>query len=232
MEAGLTSAVNLSVIVPVLNEARTLPAVLEHLLPLRRGGVEVLLVDGGSEDESAAIATCAGFRVIRADRGRARQMNAGAAAVRGDVLLFLHADTRLPDGAVQLVDAALADGRHVWGRFDVEFDVHTWTMGATAFGINLRSRLSGIATGDQALFMTRAAFDGVGGFPDQPLMEDVEITGRLRKRSRPACIRRPVLTSARRWEERGAWRTIFLMWRLRLDYWLGASPADLARRYR
>jgi hypothetical protein len=133
---------------------------------------------------------------------------------------------------VQLIDAALADGRHAWGRFDVEFDVRTWIMGATAYGMNLRSRLSGIATGDQALFMTRAAFDAVGGFPDQPLMEDVEITGRLRKRSRPACIRRPVLTSARRWEARGPWRTILLMWRLRLEYWLGASPADLARRYR
>jgi rSAM/selenodomain-associated transferase 2 len=159
-------------------------------------------------------------------------MNAGAAAVQGDVLLFLHADTRLPDEAVQLIGAALAEGRHDWGRFDVEFDVRTWTMAATAFGMNWRSRLTGIATGDQALFMTRAAFDGVGGFPDQPLMEDVEITGRLRRRSRPACIGRPVQVSARRWQARGAWRTIFLMWRLRLEYWLGASPADLARRYR
>jgi len=222
----------LSVVVPVLNEAGVLPALLEHLQPLRRGGVEIVLVDGGSEDEGVAIATLAGFTVIPADRGRARQMNAGAAAVRGDVLLFLHADTRLPDGAVQLIDAALAGGRHEWGRFDVEFDVRTWTLRATAFGMNTRSRLTGIATGDQALFMTRTAFDGVGGFPDQPLMEDVEITARLRRRSRPACIRRPVLTSARRWESRGAWRTIFLMWRLRLDYWRGASPADLARRYR
>jgi rSAM/selenodomain-associated transferase 2 len=232
MEAWLTGAMKLSVVVPVLNEARVLPALLESLRPLQRGGVEVVLVDGGSEDGSAAIATCAGFQVIRADRGRARQMNAGAAAVHGDVLLFLHADTRLPDDAVQLIEAALADGRHAWGRFDVEFDVRTWTMAATAFGMNLRSCLTGIATGDQALFMTRAAFDEVGGFPDQPLMEDVEITSRLRQRSRPACIRRPVLASARRWEARGAWRTIFLMWRLRLDYWFGASPADLARRYR
>jgi rSAM/selenodomain-associated transferase 2 len=232
MEARLTSAMKLSVVVPVLNEARALPALLEHLQSLQRSGIEVVLVDGGSEDGSVAIAARAGFQVIRAERGRARQMNAGAAAVQGDVLLFLHADTRLPGGAVQLIDAALADGRHVWGRFDVEFDVRTWTMAATAFGMNLRSRLSGIATGDQALFMTRAAFDGVGGFPEQPLMEDVEITARLRQRSRPACVRRPVLTSARRWQARGAWRTIFLMWRLRLDYWLGASPADLARRYR
>jgi rSAM/selenodomain-associated transferase 2 len=222
----------LSIVVPMLNEAHVLPALLEHLGSLQRDGVEVMLVDGGSEDDGVALATLAGFTVMRADRGRARQMNAGAAAVHGDVLLFLHADTRLPDGAVQFVESALADGRHDWGRFDVEFDVRRWTMRATAFGMNWRSRLTGIATGDQALFMTRAAFDAVGGFPDQPLMEDVEITDRLRRRSRPACIRRPVLTLARRWEERGAWRTIFLMWRLRLDYWRGASPADLARRYR
>lgn len=222
----------LSIIVPMLNEAPALPDLLEHLLPLRRRGVEIILVDGGSEDGSAAIATCAGFGVVRAERGRALQMNAGAAAASGDVLLFLHADTRLPDGAVQLIDAALADGRRFWGRFDVEFDVRTWTMDATAFLMNRRSRLTGIATGDQALFMTRAAFDAVGGFPEQPLMEDVEITSRLRRRSRPACIRRPVLTSARRWQSRGPWRTILLMWRLRLAYWLGASPADLARQYR
>jgi len=221
-----------SIIVPMLNEAPALPDLLEHLRPLRRSGVEVILVDGGSEDGSAAIASRAGFEVVHAERGRARQMNAGAAAASGDVLLFLHADTRLPDGAIQLINAALADGRHVWGRFDVAFDLRSLTMDATAFGMNLRSRLSGIATGDQALFMTRAAFDGVGGFPDQPLMEDVEITSRLRRRSRPACIRRPVLTSARRWKSRGPWRTILLMWRLRLAYWFGASPADLARHYR
>jgi len=221
-----------SIIVPMLNEAPALPDLLEHLRPLRRSGVEVILVDGGSEDGSAAIASRAGFEVVHAERGRARQMNAGAAAASGDVLLFLHADTRLPDGAIQLINAALADGRHVWGRFDVAFDLRSLTMDATAFGMNLRSRLSGIATGDQALFMTRAAFDGVGGFPDQPLMEDVEITSRLRRRSRPACIRRPVLTSARRWQSRGPWRTILLMWRLRLAYWFGASPADLARHYR
>jgi rSAM/selenodomain-associated transferase 2 len=222
----------LSIIVPMFNEAPILPDLLAHLLPLRRGGVEVVLADGGSEDGSAAIAACAGFAVVRAERGRARQMNAGAAAASGDVLLFLHADTRLPDGVIQLIDAALADGRHAWGRFDVEFDLRTWTMEATAFGMNLRSRLSGIATGDQALFMTRAVFDAVGGFPDQPLMEDVEITSRLRRRSRPACIRRPVLTSARRWQSRGPWRTILQMWRLRLAYRFGASPADLARQYR
>lgn len=222
----------LSIIVPMLNEVVALPGLLEQLLPLRRCGIEVLLADGGSDDGSVALAECAGFPVLRSARGRAQQMNAGAAAATGDVLLFLHADTHLPDGAPGLIERALADGRHAWGRFDVAFELRTWTMDATAFGMNLRSRLSGIATGDQALFMTRAVFEAVGGFPDQPLMEDVEITSRLRRRSRPACIRRPVLTSARRWQSRGPWRTILLMWRLRLAYWFGASPADLARRYR
>lgn len=222
----------LSIIVPMLNEARVLPALLEQLLPARRRGVEVILVDGGSGDGSDTLAACAGFTVLRSGRGRARQMNAGAAAAGGDVLLFLHADTRLPDDTVHLIESALADGRHAWGRFDVEFDVRNWTMDATAFLMNHRSRLTGIATGDQALFMTRAAFDAVGGFPDQPLMEDVEITARLRRTSRPACIRRPVRTSARRWQARGAWRTIFLMWWLRLKYWFGASPESLARQYR
>ena len=222
----------LSIIVPMLNEAEVLPALLEQLLPVRRSGVEVILVDGGSSDGSDALASCAGFTLLRSDRGRARQMNAGAAAASGDVMLFLHADTRLPQEATHLIEAALSDGRHVWGRFDVEFDVRNWTMDATAFGMNHRSRLTGIATGDQALFMTRAAFQAVGGFPDQPLMEDVEITARLRRTSRPACVRRPVRTSARRWQARGPWRTIFLMWWLRLKYWLGVSPESLARQYR
>jgi rSAM/selenodomain-associated transferase 2 len=222
----------LSIIVPMLNEAPVLPELLEQLLPVRRAGVEVILVDGGSTDGSDTVAACAGFAVLHSNRGRARQMNAGAAAASGDVLLFLHADTRLPEDAVHLIEEALADGRHAWGRFDVEFDVRTWTMDATAFGMNHRSRLTGIATGDQALFMTRSAFQAVGGFPDQPLMEDVEITARLRRQSRPACIRRPVRTSARRWQARGPWRTILLMWSLRLKYWLGASPESLARQYR
>jgi rSAM/selenodomain-associated transferase 2 len=222
----------LSIIVPVLNESVALPVLLGRLLPLRRCGVEVIIVDGDSEDGTATIAECAGFRVLRSERGRARQMNAGARAAGGDVLLFLHADTRLPEGAERLMLAAVADGRHVWGRFDVEFDIRSWTMDATALGMNLRSRLTGIATGDQAIFVTRPAFDAVGGFPDQPLMEDVEITSRLRKRTRPACITRPVVTSARRWQTRGAWRTIFLMWRLRLAYWRGVSAGDLARQYR
>ena len=233
LEAWLTAALKLSVVVPVLNEARALPALLECLLPLRR------TASRSSSSTVAATMTAwpsrraAGMHVLRAERGRARQMNAGAAAVarrRAAVPARRYAAA----GRRRATDRR---GARRWPRMPGAASTSSSTSArgpcaATAFGMNLRSRLTGIATGDQALFMTRAAFDGVGGFPDQPLMEDVEITRRLRQRSRPACIRRPVLTSARRWEARGAWRTIFLMWRLRLDYWLGASPADLARRYR
>lgn len=209
-----------------------LPALLEHLSPMRRQGIDVVLADGGSTDRTPALAACAGIRVVHAARGRAYQMNAGAAQARGTLLLFLHADTRLPTGFERLVRQALADGRHAWGRFDVRLDAPGWVMRATESGMNRRSRLTGIATGDQALFMTRAAFDAVGGFPDQPLMEDVEISRRLLRLSRPACLAARAVTSARRWQEHGVWRTILLMWWLRFRYWLGASPAQLARYYR
>ncbi|MES2295490.1 MAG: TIGR04283 family arsenosugar biosynthesis glycosyltransferase [Pseudomonadota bacterium] len=223
---------NLTIIVPVLNEMGELPGLLERLLPLLRQGVEVLIADGGSVDGSADLAECAGFTVVRGPRGRARQMNAGAAAAHGSVLLFLHADTRLPDGAATLVLRSLADGKHRWGRFDVGISGCAFMLGVVARMINLRSRLSAIATGDQAIFVTRAAFDAIEGFPDQPLMEDVELCKRLRALSAPACIARRVHTSGRRWESRGVWRTIWLMWRLRWQYWRGVPAAQLAREYR
>lgn len=222
----------LSIIIPVLNEAEGLPCLLERLLPLHRQGVEILIVDGGSNDGSAAIAECTGFTVLRSTRGRARQMNAGATAATGNVLLFLHADTGLPDGVQQLISQALRDGRHAWGRFDVHINGQAFMLRVVAALMNLRSRWSGIATGDQAMFMTRVAFETVGGFPEQPLMEDIELSKRLRQRSRPACIARQVTTSGRRWETRGIWRTIFLMWRLRWAYWRGVSASELARVYR
>lgn len=199
---------------------------------MRERGGEVIVVDGGSSDDSAAIAECFGCVVVGSPRGRARQMNAGAALARGDVMLFLHADTRLPDGAPVLVAGALADGRYEWGRFDVRIEGVGGTLRVVAWMMNGRSRLTGIATGDQAMFVTRRAFTEVGGFPDQPLMEDVELSKRLGKISRPACIRERVITSARRWQARGAWRTILLMWRLRFDYWRGVPPGVLAEAYR
>ena len=222
----------LSIIVPVLNEAAVLPALLAHLLPLLRQGCEVLIVDGGSEDGSANLAECAGFKVLHAPRGRARQMNSGAAQASGEVLLFLHADTQLPEGAVALVTQALSNGQHCWGRFDVRITGRHFMLRVVSRMMNVRSRLSGIATGDQAIFVKRAAFEAVGSFPDQALMEDVELSKRLRAISRPACIRRCVSTSGRRWETRGVWATILLMWRLRWDYWRGVPAAQLAKAYR
>ena len=222
----------LSVIVPLLNESSELPGLLDRLLPLARNGVEVIIADGGSDDGCADIAERAGFIVVRALRGRARQMNAGAALATGDVLLFLHADTRLPDAAETTLVQALADSGRVWGRFDVRISGRPPMLRVVSRLMNLRSRMTGIATGDQAMFVTRAAFEAVGGFADQPLMEDIELSRQLRKRSRPVCIARCVTTSGRRWEKRGVWRTILLMWRLRWDYWRGVPVQQLAEAYR
>ena len=221
----------LSVIVPLLNEARELPGLLERLSPLIRNGSEVIVVDGGSDDGSAQIAERAGFTVVRASRGRARQMNAGASQASGDVLLFLHADTQLPDAAETAIAHGLADSGRVWGRFDVRITGRSPMLRVVGCLMNVRSRLTGIATGDQAMFVTRPAFDAVGGFPDQPLMEDIELSLRLRKGSAPACLRQQVTTSDRRWERDGVWRTIALMWRLRWLYWTGTPPERLAKLY-
>lgn len=221
----------LSIIVPVFNEADILPELLMRLLPLVRHGCEVIIVDGGSEDGSGDIAQCAGFTVLRSACGRARQMNAGAARATGAMLLFLHADTQLPDGAAALVAQALSGKQH-WGRFDVCIAGRPVMLRVVGRMMNLRSRLTGIATGDQAMFVSRTAFDMVGGFPDQPLMEDVELSRRLRALSRPVCITRCVSTSGRRWETHGVWRTILLMWRLRWQYWRGVPASQLAQAYR
>lgn len=222
----------LSIVVPVLNEAAGIRATLDALRPLRGRGIEVIVVDGGSTDGTQA--ACAGRvdDVITAPRGRAAQMNAGAAAARGSVLLFLHADTLLPaDADERVLDGLRASGRR-WGRFDVVIDGRSRWLRMVSWSMNRRSRLSGIATGDQAIFVTREAFEAAGGFPEQPLMEDIELSARLRRRGRPLSLRDRVHTSGRRWEQRGVWRTIVLMWRLRLLYRLGVSPERLARAYR
>lgn len=221
----------LSIVVPVINEARALPALFERLLPLSRHGCEVLFVDGGSTDESVAMIECAGFKVVNSQPGRAKQMNAGAAQAKGQTLLFLHADTALPSGAVECLHQGLNGDLHQWGRFDVCITGQHWMLRVVGHMMNLRSRWTGIATGDQAMFMTRKVFDSVGGFPDQALMEDIELSKRLLSRSRPACIHHCVSTSGRRWETRGVWRTIFLMWRLRWGYWRGVPVGLLARAY-
>lgn len=226
----------LSIVMPVRNEAAGLAAVLAALQPLLLRGAELILVDGGSVDTTLALAR--DFSVGRAVTvtssrpGRAAQMNAGAALAHGDMLLFLHADTFLPEAADTQIAQVLADGVVVWGRFDVQISGRSRWLPVIATLMNWRSRVTGIATGDQALFMTRAAFAQVGGFADQALMEDIEMSRRLRCLSAPACLRARVRTSGRRWDSRGVWRTIGLMWALRLAYWLGASPARLAAWYR
>ena len=222
----------LSIIIPALDEATGIGATLEALQSLRAAGCEVIVADGGSADATRAIAAPLCDQVIAAPRGRAAQMNAGARAAHGDALLFLHADTFLPQGALVAVTAALDGGRHRWGRFDVRLAGRHALLRTIASMMNLRSRVTGIATGDQALFMTRAAYAQAGGFPAIPLMEDVAICDRLKALSRPACLRLKVTTSARRWESRGVVRTMVLMWRLRFEYFLGVAPEDLARRYR
>ncbi|MBI1891427.1 MAG: TIGR04283 family arsenosugar biosynthesis glycosyltransferase [Burkholderiales bacterium] len=223
---------HLSVIIPVLNEAATIEATLRSLLPMREQGVEVLVVDGGSTDGTADLAMPLADCVIHEQCGRAHQMNAGAVASRGDILLFLHADTVLPERACEMLLVGLAAFPHAWGRFDVHIAGRPAMLKLVAFLINLRSRLSGIATGDQAIFVRRREFFAVGGFPAQPLMEDIEISRKLKRRSLPLCLRARVTTSGRRWEKHGVWRTIFLMWNLRLRYWFGASPEKLAKAYR
>jgi rSAM/selenodomain-associated transferase 2 len=222
----------LAIIIPVLNEAATLPALLERLQQLRCARSEIIVVDGGSTDDTVALAQQQGLQVICTSAGRARQMNAGAAASRAGALLFLHADTTLPAAAEHIVLAALQSGQGVWGRFDVRIAGRSPMLRVIAFTMNLRSAVTGIATGDQSLFMTREAFDSVGGFPDQALMEDVEMSRRLRQRSPPIRIKTRAVTSGRRWETHGVWRTMVLMWQLRWAYWRGVPAEQLARRYR
>jgi rSAM/selenodomain-associated transferase 2 len=221
----------LSIIVPILNEASGLPSMLGSLLEFQRRQCEIILVDGGSKDDSVAIARSAGFKVIHAPRGRAAQMNAGAAQARGDFFLFLHADTELPQGADRAVIEALDHDSRVWGRFDVRIVGSSPMLKVIATMMNRRSSWTGIATGDQAIFMRRSAFRALNGFPAQDLMEDIEFSKRAKYLSLPICLRDQVLTSGRRWEVRGVWKTIFLMWRLRLAYWAGAKPEKLAKIY-
>jgi rSAM/selenodomain-associated transferase 2 len=219
----------LSIVIPAINEAAQIANTLQALQPLRND-CELLLVDGGSDDGSPAIAAPLVDEVLHSPRGRARQMNCGAEQASADVLLFLHADTRLPDCAVNRILQAI-DGGYRWGRFDVEFDSQQLIFKLIALMMNWRSRLTGITTGDQAMFISRQAFQAVGGFPEIGLMEDIAISASLKKLGKPCCLTDKVVTSARRWQRHGIFKTILLMWRLRLAYFFGADPNDLAARY-
>lgn len=225
----------LAIIIPVLNEARGIEAALARLAPMRARGARVIVVDGGSGDDTVRRAAALADRVIEAPRGRALQMNAGARAPEAadaDVLLFLHADTALPPDADRIVLRTLANSDRCWGRFDVSIDGRSRWLRLVETLMNWRSRVTGIATGDQAIFVERGAFLALEGFAPIPLMEDVEFCKRAKRLSPPLALAARVTTSGRRWERHGVWRTILLMWRLRLAYFFGADPAELARRYR
>jgi rSAM/selenodomain-associated transferase 2 len=224
---------HLTIVIPVLDEAAIIVAALAALAPLRARGAELIVVDGGSNDGTAALAYPFADRVIAGPRNRGAAMNAGAALGRGEVFVFLHADTTLPDDADRLIAGAVLRRpfERAWGRFDLRIAGQHPLLALVARMINWRSRLTGIATGDQAIFVTRKAFWSVGGCPDLPLMEDIALSRKLKRLCRPICIAAPAVTSGRRWDYHGLWRTIVLMWRLRLAYYLGAEPARLALAY-
>jgi rSAM/selenodomain-associated transferase 2 len=221
----------LSVIIPCLNEADGIAATLQSLTPLRARGVEIVVVDGGSVDTTAALARPLADRVVTSTRGRALQMNAGAALARGDILLFLHADCRLPVSADGLIVDGLNRTQKTWGRFDVVLTGHHPLLRGVGALMNLRSRLTGVSTGDQGLFVTRSLFEAAGKFPSIALMEDVALCKQLKRYGPPLNLRHRIMVSGRRWEKHGVLRTMFLMWQLRLRYWLGADPGKLARHY-
>jgi len=222
----------ISMIIPILNEAGIIPQTLSTLQPFRQKGHEVIVVDGGSEDGSPVRSRLLADDVIRGPLGRSRQMNAGARVSSGEILLFLHADTSLPAGADGFIISGMSQSGRTWGRFDVRLSGGHPLFRLIESLMNWRSRLSGIATGDQAIFVRREVFQRVGGFPEIDLMEDIALTKALKREGRPLCLRQKVVTSSRRWQDNGILRTVLLMWYLRLVYFLGADPDRLARLYR
>jgi rSAM/selenodomain-associated transferase 2 len=218
----------ISIIIPALDDAEAIGRTLLSLAPLRARGVEVIV--GASSDAMIGLARPLTDRIVLADASRAVQMNAAAAAASGNVLLFLHADTVLPPDADAMIVEGLRDATWQWGRFDVRIEGRSIWLPLVAFMMNWRSLATGIATGDQAIFVRREAFTAVGGFPDLPLLEDIALSKRLKRLSRPLCLAAKATIPGRRWDAHGALRTILRTWLLRLAYFFGAEPGALARR--
>ncbi|MCI0733785.1 MAG: TIGR04283 family arsenosugar biosynthesis glycosyltransferase [Methylococcaceae bacterium] len=231
MDSDSTHALALSIIVPALNEAAAIGSTLAGLRNLDSDGLEIIVVDGGSADRTAEIARRYADQVLIESRGRAIQMNRGAEQARGTYLLFLHADTRVPPDAFEVLCRCLRRNC-VWGRFDIRLSGPNAPFRVVEFCINLRSRLTGIATGDQGIFVKRTIFQTLGGFPEIPIMEDIALSKILKNIAAPVCLRQALTTSSRRWEQDGMLRTILLMWSLRLFYFFGTDPQELARWYR
>ncbi len=234
-----------SIIIPILNEADNLIFLFENIISLNPAPQQIIIVDGGSTDHSIEVVKALiidflsnkksdiKWQIIESTAGRAVQMNAGAAQATSDVLLFLHADTQLPMTAINDISLAMkkTDNNYKWGRFDVRLDSRNLMLWLVAVMMNGRSRLTGIATGDQAIFIKNDLFKQIGGYPKQPLMEDVELCKSLQGIAKPACLSSKVITSARRWQQYGTWQTILLMWQLRFDYWRGESAESIKQRY-
>ncbi len=229
MSASKSSRI--SVIIPTRNEAECITGTLLGLQSLRKQSAEIIVVDGGSKDETIVLAQPLADLVICEGQGRAQQMNAGARRATGDILLFLHADTKLPENALELITNGITGKPKGWGRFDVRLSGNHFLLRMVEFLMNWRSRLSSIATGDQGIFVRRDLFETIGGFPLIPLMEDIALSRALKRQGPPLCLRQQVITSSRRWEQHGILRTIMLMWRLRLAYAMGVDPHQLARIY-
>ena len=237
----MTAMATVSIIIPVLNEANNLPLLLDNINKLNPNPQQVIVVDGGSNDDSIGIIRSfinelmldndrkIDWQMTESKAGRALQMNAGVALATGEVLLFLHADTQLPINAIESVSEAMK--RAEWGHFDVQIASRQPTLRLVSQMINWRSRLSGIATGDQAIFISQSLFERIGSYPNQALMEDIELCKQLKGIAKPACLKSKVITSARRWQQHGTWRTIILMWHLRFDYWRGVSADNIKARY-
>lgn len=222
----------ISIIIPTLNESKTIDATLRYLEPLRQQGHEVIVVDGGSQDDTLKLANCGADKLLQTEPGRGHQMNTGASQASGDILWFVHADTHVPEKAAQQILEVLDNKNYHWGRFDIRLSGKSLLLRVVEKLMNLRSCITGIATGDQGIFVRRDTFTAIGGFMPLPLMEDIEISRRLKKWARPCCLHTKLITSSRRWEEKGVIRTILLMWRLRLAYALGVSPEKLVHAYK
>ena len=220
----------ISIIIPTLNEGAGISLFLERLQSLRPY-CELILVDGGSEDNTIELAEPHVDKVIKSSQGRAVQMNVGAATATAPIVLFLHADTQLPDDTLEQIHFAIEQG-YVWGRFDVILTGNHSMLAVVAWLMNIRSRWTGIATGDQAIFVKKTVFDRINGFANIALMEDIDLSTRLKRHGKPYCIKSKVMTSGRRWIQFGIFKTIVLMWWLRLRYFLGAKPEHLEQSYR